>query len=151
MVTIHFERFPPGTVRKLPTRRTGSYRVLRGLFPLPMSWISHEILGSVQFSMGRIWSFWCICFSRSIIDCSWSVTEASSTSITLVQTWYTNVGSTITTMTRLRRFVRDCSIQPRRAWHLLSLHSPEMKAFKPGRMIGTSLQELVIFNYFSFS
>ena len=29
MVTIHFERFPPGTARKLHPRRTCSFRVLR--------------------------------------------------------------------------------------------------------------------------
>jgi len=28
MITIHFERFPPGIVRKLYARHTGSYRVL---------------------------------------------------------------------------------------------------------------------------
>ena len=29
MVMVHFERFPPGTVRKLHARHTCSYRVLR--------------------------------------------------------------------------------------------------------------------------
>jgi len=29
MITIHFERLPPGTMRKLHVRCTGSYKVLR--------------------------------------------------------------------------------------------------------------------------
>ena len=104
-----------------------------GLLQLLMSWISHVILVSVRFQWRGFDSFWCMCLSRSIIDCSWFVTEASSTSTTLVQNWSTNVGFTITVITRLRCFMQgDCLVQPRHAWCLLLVHSSEMNVFQQG-------------------
>ena len=67
-----------------------------GLLPLPVNWISHGILVLVWFLVRKI-RLWYMCLSRSIIDCSWSVTN-SSISTTFVPTWCSNASSTITTM-----------------------------------------------------
>jgi len=78
----------------------------RGVLPLLTSWTFYGILILVLSLAGWCTSVYCGCLDRAIIFYNRSVTEASSTSITLVSMWCTSVYSSTTIIAQLRYFVR---------------------------------------------
>ena len=57
IITIHFEMFSLGTMRKLYTRQTCFYIILRRIVSITHELISHGILVSVRFLLGKIQLF----------------------------------------------------------------------------------------------
>jgi len=140
MSIILFERFSK-IVRKLHTRRTCSYRVLRMIAFITLALDIPRDLGIILVFIGENSTLSDVCALLELsIDYNWSVTNVSSTSTTLVSIWCKKASSSTTIMAKLRCFVREnYLVQPGYAWQLLSMHSLKMNAFKPRRMTGITL------------
>ena len=106
-----------------------------------------------SFQWGWVISAYSLCPIRTFVDCCQFPHRSQFPSTTLVQKCHANVGSSTSTITRLRWYVwGDSSVQPDHACNLPSQYSLEMNAFKPGRMEKIALVSLIVFvSFYLFS